>query len=272
MGDGACTTRYYPVQAKDAAGVPFTGGKQVAAGLYFSVAVKTDGTVWAWGENDYGNLGDGTTTFRLNPVQVTDPATGGFFGGASQVAASQYHVVGLKANGTVWAWGRAGNGQIGDGSTPASVAVPKQVEVSPGVPLTGVVAVAAGEFHSVSVKGEGTVWAWGYNGTGALRDGIATDRSRATVMRDTVGTPIAGVKLVAAGTQFSVLMRIDGSVLATGQNDIGQLGDNTNALFQINPVFVKDAAGAVFGAVSGISTVYQHTSRGAATAPCGPGG
>ena len=259
MGDGACTTRSYPVQTKDASGVPFTGAKQVAAGYYFSVAVKTDGSVWSWGENDYGNLGDGTSTFRLNPVQVTDPTSGGFFTGALQVAAGQFHVVALKSNGTVFAWGRASSGQIGDGSVAASVSVPKQVEVSPGVPLTGVIAVAVGESHSLALKSDGTVYAWGANGNGALGDGTTTERTRATVMRDTAGTPIGGVAAVSAGTEFSVLLKSDGTVLATGRNDIGQLGDNSTATFQINPVFVKDAAGAVFGGVAGISTFFKHT-------------
>ena len=134
LGDGACAVRYFPVQVNDANGVPLTGAAQVSAGDYFSVAPKTDGTVWTWGLNNYGQLGDGTTTSRLNPVQVTDPSTGGFFNGVSRIAANRDHVVALKTNGTVWAWGRAHVGQIGDGSTAASVSVPKQVEVTPGVP------------------------------------------------------------------------------------------------------------------------------------------
>jgi alpha-tubulin suppressor-like RCC1 family protein len=259
MGDGACTTRPYPVQVKDASGVPFSGAAQVAAGYYFSVVRKTDGSVWSWGNNDYGQLGDASTTFRLNPVQVTDPTTGGFFGGVTQVAASLYHVVALKSNGTVFAWGRAGSGQIGDGSVATSVSVPKQVEVTPGVPLTGIIAVAAGEMHSIAVKSDGTVYAWGENTNGALGDGTTTDRTRATVVRDNAGNPITGVIAVAAGTQSSVLLKSDGTVLTTGQNDIGQLGDNSTAAFQINPVFVRDAAGTVFGSVNGISTFYKHT-------------
>ncbi len=259
LGDGVCLTRYYGVQVKDAAGVPFTGATQVSAGWYFSVARKADGSVWSWGDNEYGMLGDGTTTFRLNPVQVTDPTTGGYLGGVSQVAASLYHVVALKTNGTVFAWGRADSGQIGDGGVTASVSVPKQVEVSPGVPLTGVIAVAAGEMHSIAVKSDGTVYAWGENSKGAIGDGTTTDRTRATVMRDTAGTPITSVVAVAAGTQFSVLLMSDGTVLTTGQNDIGQLGDNSTAASQINPVLVKDAAGTPFGLVTGISSFFKHT-------------
>ncbi|MEO8058177.1 MAG: immunoglobulin domain-containing protein [Burkholderiales bacterium] len=259
IGDGACIARYYPTQTKDASGVPFTGASQVAAGLYFNVAVKTDGSVWSWGKNDYGQLGDGTTTFRLNPVQVTDPSSGGFFSGVARVAVSPYHAVAMKTDGTVYAWGRAGSGQIGDGSVSASVAVPKRVEVTPGVPLTGVIAVAAGEVHSLALKADGTVWAWGENGNGALGDGTTTDRTRATVMHDTAGTPIGGVIAIAAGTQFSVLLKSDGTMLTTGQNSVGQLGDNSTATYQINPVTVKDAAGTVFGNVTGVSTWYQHT-------------
>ena len=124
--------------------------------------------------------------------------------------------------------------------------------------------VAAGEFHSVAVKSDGTVYAWGDHTTGALGDGTTTDRLRATLVRDTAGVGVTGVIAAAAGDEFTLLLKSDGTVLATGKNDIGQLGDNTTAAFQINPVFVRDAAGTVFGSasgtgVTGISSYFKHT-------------
>ena len=259
IGDGSCLTRFYPTQVKDASGVPFTGVKQVVAASYYSVAVKTDGTVWSWGTNRVGTLGDGSTTGRLNPVQVTDPTTGGFFTGATAVAANIDHAMALKSDGTVYAWGNNADGEIGDGSTSSGTSVPKRVEVTAGVPLSGIIAIAAGERHSVALKSDGTVYAWGYNTNGALGDGTTTNRLRATVMHDTAGNPVTNVAAIAAGQNFTILLLKDGTLLATGQNDIGQLGDNSTAASQINPVPVRDAAGAVFGSVVAISSYHQHT-------------
>ena len=73
------------------------------------MAVKTDGTLWAWGDNSYGQLGDGTTTHRLSPVQVGS--------GFASVAAGYYHTVAVKTDGTLWAWGYNDYGQLGDGTT-----------------------------------------------------------------------------------------------------------------------------------------------------------
>ena len=130
-----------------------------AGGESFSLAVKSDGTVWAWGYNDFGQLGDGTTTKRLVPVQVAG------LSGVVAVAAGKYHSLALKSDGTVWAWGRNYYGQLGDGTT-AERHAPVQVSG-----LSGVLALAAGESHSLAVRSDGTVRAWGNNEDGQLGDG-----------------------------------------------------------------------------------------------------
>ncbi|WP_249351541.1 RCC1 domain-containing protein, partial [Corallococcus exiguus] len=155
LGDGTATDRLTPVQVPG-----LTGVVAVAAGDAFTVALKSDGTVWTWGYNGYGQLGNGTTAGRLSPGQVP-----GLTGVVSIAAGGTGHTLAAKSDGTVWAWGRNGPGQVGDG-TSTSRSSPVQV-----LGVTGVVRVAAGDFHSLGLTSDGTVWGWGYNGPGQLGDG-----------------------------------------------------------------------------------------------------
>jgi len=126
----------------------------VSGGLTHSVAVKSDGTVIAWGSNSNGEQGDGTTTDRTTPVAVLGLT------GVVAVAAGHYHTVALKSDGTVMAWGENIDGQLGDGTNTNRTS---PVAVSG---LTGVVAVTAGFYHTVALKSDGTVVAWGVNSQG----------------------------------------------------------------------------------------------------------
>ncbi|ETR72349.1 MAG: Regulator of chromosome condensation, RCC1 [Candidatus Magnetoglobus multicellularis str. Araruama] len=136
---------------------------QIAAGPYHSLVLKEDGTVWAWGLNNNGQLGDGTTANISKPVQVS---------GLSHVTmlTAGYHSLSLKEDGTVWAWGYNNWGQLGDGTT---INRYRPVQVSD---LSNVIMISAGEYHSLALKGDGSVWAWGYNGHGELGFGTTTDK------------------------------------------------------------------------------------------------
>ncbi len=132
------------------------------------MALKNDGTVWAWGNNDAGQLGDGTTTRARAPARVkdsTDPS--GYLIGVTALAAGRDHTVALKNDGTVWAWGGNYYGQLGDGTI--SSLTPLQVAGQ-----SGVISIAAGFYHTVALKNDGTVWAWGDNKYGQLGDGTST--------------------------------------------------------------------------------------------------
>jgi hypothetical protein len=174
---------------------------KVAAGSNHTVGIRPDGTLWAWGDNGIGQLGDGTTTSRSAPVQVGS--------GFASVAAGPYHTVAVKTDGTLWAWGYNGNGQLGDGTTTQRVA-PVQVG-------SGFASVAAGYYHTVAVKTDGTLWAWGYNGNGQLGDGTTTQR----VVPVQVGS---GFDSLAAGGAHSMAVKTDGTLWAWGDNSYGQLG------------------------------------------------
>lgn len=177
-------------------------------------ALVVPGTMLAWGSNNAGQLGDGTTTNHTAPVSVPGVA------GINAIASGGGCVLALLSNGTVRAWGSNSNGQLGDGtktdrSTPAPV---------PG--LTGVVAVAAGSAHSLALLSDGRLFAWGRNTQGQLGLGSsATDRT-SPVLVPNFG--LSRVKAVAAGDSHTLVLLSDGTVLACGNNNSGELGDGTN--------------------------------------------
>lgn len=186
---------------------------QVSAGYIHSLALKKDGTVWAWGSNVFNQLGDGTVNDSLRPKRVAG------LDHVVKISAGSLHNLALKDDGTVWAWGWNGTGGLGDGST-NSAALPFQV---PG--LSNVTSISAGLVHSLAVSGPGSVWAWGWNGTGALGDGTRTDRYSPVRVFG-----LEGAREVAAGYLHSVALKKDGAVLAWGSNALKQAGGNTDGL------------------------------------------
>lgn len=184
----------------------------ISAGEAYSVALKADGTVWTWGDNYYGQLGDGGTAGRTSPVQILS--------GATAIAAGFRHALALKADGTVWGWGENYVGEVGDGTTTKRRS---PVQVSG---LTNVVAIAASFVNSYALRADGTVWAWGTNWAGQLGDGTTTDHLTPVKVPG-----LTGVQALAAGQGFVLALVSNGSatgdVWAWGYNNVGQLGDGT---------------------------------------------
>jgi alpha-tubulin suppressor-like RCC1 family protein/subtilisin family serine protease len=203
-----------------------SGVTDVAAGCSHSLALKDDGTVWAWGLGENGQLGDGTATKRTSPVKVSG------LSGVAEVAAGSFHSLALKDDGTVWAWGYNNSGQLGDGTTTMRTS---PVQVSG---LSSVTDVAGGG-HSLAIKDDGTVWAWGPNSAGQLGDGTQTDHTTPVQV-----SGLSGVTDVAAGSH-SLAVKDDGTVWAWGPNFDYQLGVDTT------PYWIRTTPAKV----SGISNV-----------------
>jgi hypothetical protein len=164
LGDGTTASpKPSPVQVT-ALG---TSAVEVAPGYFYTCARKQDGTLWCWGCNSGGKLGDGTTTGTPSPVQVTALGTS-----AVEVAASFSHTCARKQDGTLWCWGDNYYGQLGDGTT----VWPKTSPVQVAALGASAVEVAAGEAHTCARKGDGTLWCWGNNYYGQLGDGTTTDK------------------------------------------------------------------------------------------------
>ena len=226
LGDGGSRDQYYykynpeQVQTMESAAA-------VAAGGHHSLALKRDGSVWAWGYNYEGQLGDGTTMKRLMPVRVQD------LDSVTAIAAGNDHNLALKSDGTVWAWGSNDDGQLGDGTT-TSRAVPVRLNG-----LANVVGIAAGSGHSLAVTSDGTVWAWGDNSLGQLGDGSTSDRPAPVQVQG-----LGAVTRIAAGDYHSLAITGDGAAWGWGSNGGGQLGNGsmTNRLAPVRVQGLGDRA------------------------------
>jgi alpha-tubulin suppressor-like RCC1 family protein len=181
---------------------------KVIGGANHTLAIKSDGTLWAWGSNWHGELGDGTGIDSYTPVLVA--------GSWLDVSAGEYHSLGIKTDGTLWAWGYNNNGQLGDG-TNNSTNVPVQIGTDHDW-----VRVSAGGGHSMALKADGSLWSWGRNYDGQVGDSSNTDRNSPVQLTGLWRT-------IVAGTYHSLGLRDDGTLWAWGQNYYhGQLGNGSN--------------------------------------------
>ncbi len=217
---------------------PTVATPAIAAGRLHTLVLKHDGTVWAWGWNASGQLGDGTTTNNTIPVRVeglTDVIS---------IATGYSHSIALKRDGTVWAWGNNIFGQLGIGTPTFHHSTPVQVKG-----LTGVTAIAAGHLHTLALKSDGTVWAWGLNASGQLGD--CTTTKRVVPVR---ASDLTGVKAIVGGYSHSIALKKDGTLWAWGTNFWRQPEDENFFLSTSIPTQVNGLTG-----VKAMAAGRQHT-------------
>ncbi len=256
-----------------------TNWKMLAAGSRNTYALRSDGTIWAWGENSFAQLGQGfasTTQMLTTPIQVgtgntwtTLSAGNGYFAGAidtsgrlwmwgdnfwgqtsqattttpitvpTQVGADTAwraisvgfgHSVALKTNGTMWSWGDNAEGQLGNGTLGTPNITPTQIGVA-----TDWVDVTSGTYHSVALKSDGTMWAWGDDDFGNLGHGGATTTPNPTPTQ--IGTDTDWLDVESFGV-FTMALKSTGTLWAWGSNTSGQLGQGASSTPVTAPVQV----------------------------------
>ncbi|MFH1227954.1 MAG: hypothetical protein V1701_08635 [Planctomycetota bacterium] len=187
-----------------------TGWQKVATSGSHTVALKTDGTLWTWGGNPNGQLGDGTFDSKNVPTQISGTNW-------SAVAVGGRHTVALKTDGTLWAWGGNHDGELGDGTT-------KYKNVPTQITGTNWSAIAAGYYYTIALKSDGTLWTWGENDFGQLGDGTTAGKN--------VPTQISGTNwsAIAAGNAHTVALKTDGTLWAWGNGNDGQLGNGEHRI------------------------------------------
>ena len=221
---GVGTDSSVPVQATG-----LTGITSIDAGDDFTVALKSDSTVWAWGNNGKGQLGDGTTTQRDSPVQV-QASLGVALSGMSTIIAGGSFTIAMKNDGTFWAWGNNTDGQFCNGVTVATNSYP----VAIGIESLGITGISTGSDHTAFIKSDATVWTCGNNSDGQLGNSDITGTSQSIPQ----ATGLTSVTVVSAGNQDTVAVKSDGTLWAWGNNANGQLGDKTT-IDKSSPVQVQ---------------------------------
>lgn len=199
----------------------------VSGEVFHSLHVTTDGKVWSWGWNGWGQLGDGTKENRLSPTEVAG------LDGVIQVVGGATHSLALRDDGTVWAWGNNGSGRLGLGQAVSESLIPVQV---PG--LSNVVELGAGCCHSIALQSDGTVWAWGLNSRGWLGTG-----GTATAYVPVQVPGLSGITTIAAGYDHTLAIASDGTIWAWGANWAGALGDGTQN-DRYSPALIAGISGA----------------------------
>jgi alpha-tubulin suppressor-like RCC1 family protein len=209
LGNASTTDRSTPVTT-------FAGGtnwKQVASGTSHTAAIKTDGTLWTWGNGSDGRLGTNDTTRRSTPVTT-------FAGGTNwkQVSAGPFHTAAIKTDGTLWTWSRGDEGQLGN-----NAATSRSTPVTTFAGGTNWKQVSCGCFHTAAIKTDGTLWTWGESNDGALGN------ANPITNRSTPVTTFAGGtnwKQVSSGGYRTAAIKTDGTLWTWGDGADGQLGNN----------------------------------------------
>jgi alpha-tubulin suppressor-like RCC1 family protein len=232
LGDNTNDTRSSPVRTN----APVGAMKQVSAGDHFGLALDNYGRVWSWGENTYGQLGDGTTVSRTYAALVPGLTD------VMQISAGEGFALAIDSQSQVWSWGANHHGQLGDGTT-VNRSTPGPVAVLPGAHQ-----VAAGGMHALALV-NWQVYAWGDNSTGQLGDGTRISRLSPARVQG-----LEAATYVSAGRFSSAVVEEAKWIYSWGSNSHGQLGDGS-----YQDRLVPRAIGGAGGQIRQISVAATHT-------------
>jgi len=203
VGNNSGTDISSPVQIGS-----LTDWSVISANMRSTLAVKTDGTLWAWGKNQYGMLGDGSTTSRSSPVQI------GSLTNWSKISCGSYASAAVKTDGTLWTWGGGNQGRLGRGNT-TNYSSPVQLGSA-----TDWKDVDVGSVGMAAVKTGGALWMWGTNDQGQLGRGDTTNDNSSPIQ---VGS-LTNWSKVGIGNLFVCGLKKDGTLWGWGKNNNGYLG------------------------------------------------
>ena len=235
LGDGTVVSKSSPVQVGVA-----TTWVTVAAGSGSTIAAQSDGTLWGWGYNGNGVLGDPATVSQgvSNPMRISPLPTW------SSASAGTSFVTAIKPDGTLWAWGAAASGVLGNGTASPNISSPVQIGS-----LTTWSKISSGTATTVAVKSDGTLWAWGGNGVGQLGDGTITARNIPT-QEATLATnwamAVTNAALIANATSYGI--KTDGTLWSWGYSGNGALGNSTTTPNKSTPVQITGTSWATVSA------------------------
>jgi len=211
LGNGSTTAQNTPVAIQSD-----TEFVYVAASNTHTLAIDKDGDLWAWGGNNNGQHGNGTSGVRTTPVKIE--LTTKF----EYVIAGNAHSHGIDTDGDLWAWGNPANGRLGNGSTTGNVTAPAKIK--DGTEFIHISAFGTSNTnHVLAVAEDGSLWAWGGNGSGRLGDGTTVQKETPVAIK-----PETKFVSVSAGEEFSFGLDEDGGLWAWGNNSVNQLGDGTS--------------------------------------------
>jgi alpha-tubulin suppressor-like RCC1 family protein len=225
LGNGTTSSSSSPVNVSGLGGVV----SAISAGGFHTCALMQTGAVKCWGSNDFGQLGNGTTTLSSTPVNVS-----GLSSGVSAVRAGGNHTCAIQAGG-IKCWGNNGSGQLGNGTTLQS-----NVLVSVAGLSSGISAIGAGDSHTCALTTGNGLLCWGRNDTGQLGDGTTTQRNSPM----NVSGLRSGVSSVSAGARHTCARMQTGAAMCWGYNFYGQVGDGTTAT-RLAPVNVSGLPGGL---------------------------